>query len=47
MRLNAIAHDYTLNEYGLYNEKGKMFNINSEKDIFDLLGMEYVTPDKR
>lgn len=47
MRLNAIAHDYTLNEYGLYDEKGKMFNVDSEKDIFDLLGMEYVTPDKR
>ena len=47
MRLNAIAHDYTLNEYGLFDEKNKMIPINSEKDIFDLLGMEYVTPDKR
>jgi DNA polymerase/3'-5' exonuclease PolX len=47
MRLNAIAHDYTLNEYGLYDEKNKMFNVKSEKDIFDLLGMEYITPDKR
>jgi DNA polymerase/3'-5' exonuclease PolX len=47
MRLNAIAHDYTLNEYGLYDEKRKMFKVNSEKEIFDLLGMEYVTPDKR
>jgi DNA polymerase/3'-5' exonuclease PolX len=47
MRLNAIAHNYILNEYGLYNEKGKMFKIETEKDIFDLLGMEYITPDKR
>ena len=47
MRLNAIAHDYTLNEYGLYDEKNKMFKVNSEKEIFDLLGMEYLTPDKR
>lgn len=47
MRLNAIFMDYTLNEYGLYDDKGKMFKVKSEKDIFDLLNMEYVTPDKR
>ncbi len=47
MRLNAIAHGYTLNEYGLYDEKNKMFKVNSEKEIFDLLSMEYITPDKR
>jgi len=47
MRLNAIAHGYTLNEYGLFDEKEKMFKVASEKDIFDLLGMVYVTPDKR
>ena len=47
MRLNAIAHDYTLNEYGLFDENNKMFKVNSEKEIFDLLGMEYITPDKR
>ena len=47
MRLIAISHNYTLNEYGLYDEKKKIFKINSEKDIFDILGMEYITPDKR
>ena len=47
MRLNAIANDYTLNEYGLYYENNKMFKVNSEKEIFDLLSMEYITPDKR
>ena len=47
MRLIAISHNYTLNEYGLYNENKKIFKINSEKDIFDILGMEYITPDKR
>jgi len=47
MRLNAIFMDYTLNEYGLYDENNKMFKVKSEKDIFDLLNMEYVTPDKR
>jgi DNA polymerase/3'-5' exonuclease PolX len=47
MRLNAISMDYTLNEYGLFDEKGKIFKVKSEKDIFDLLNMEYITPDKR
>lgn len=47
MRLNAIAQNYTLNEYGLYDDNNKPFKINSEKDIFDILGMEYITPDKR
>ena len=45
--INAIAHGYILNEYGLFDEKEKMFKVNSEKDIFDLLSMEYITPDKR
>lgn len=47
MRLNAIAQNYTLNEYGLYDENNKLIKVNSEKDIFDILGMEYITPDKR
>jgi DNA polymerase/3'-5' exonuclease PolX len=47
MRLNAISYDYTLNEYGLYDENNKMFKVNSEKEIFDILNMEYITPDKR
>jgi DNA polymerase/3'-5' exonuclease PolX len=46
MRLNAIAQNYTLNEYGLYMDN-KMIKVNSEKEIFDILGMEYITPDKR
>lgn len=47
MRLNAITQNYTLNEYGLFDENNKMFRVNSEKEIFDILGMEYITPDKR
>jgi hypothetical protein len=47
MRLIAINMNYTLNEYGLYNEKNKLFKVNSEKEIFDLLGMEYVDPQYR
>ena len=47
MRLNAIAQNYTLNEYGLYDENNKLIKVDSEKEIFDILGMEYITPDKR
>lgn len=47
MRQLAIDSDYVLNEYGLFNEKQKMFKVTSEKDIFDLLGMEYLPPEKR
>jgi len=47
MRQLALDSGFVLNEYGLFNEKQKMFKINSEKDIFDLLGMEYLPPNKR
>lgn len=47
MRFLATNMGYLLNEYGLYNENNKQIDIYSEKDIFDILGMEYVTPDKR
>ncbi len=48
-KMRRIASDlgYLLNEYGLYDEKGNMLHVNSEKEIFDLLGMEYLSPDKR
>ena len=29
MRLNAIAQNYTLNEYGLYDENNKLIKVNS------------------
>lgn len=47
MRQLAIDLNYTLNEYGLFDENGKSFKVNSEKEIFDILGMEYITPDLR
>lgn len=47
MRSIAIDMGYMLNEYGLYDKNGKSFVVNSEKEIFELLRMEYVTPDKR
>jgi DNA polymerase beta len=46
MRQLAINNGYVLNEYGLF-KNDKMFKVESEKEIFDLLDLEYVTPDKR
>lgn len=47
MRRIAIDNDYILNEYGLYDHNGKMYHVKSEKEIFDLLYMEYIQPDQR
>jgi len=47
MRLIAISNGYKLNEYGLYNSNNKSFRVDSEKDIFDLLQLDYITPNKR
>jgi DNA polymerase/3'-5' exonuclease PolX len=44
MRTVAIARGLKLNEYGLYDSSNKSFKVESEKDIFDLLEMEYVQP---
>jgi len=50
MRLLAGNLGYKLNEYGLFKIKnGKMarVKVNSEKDIFDELGMDYIEPKDR
>jgi DNA polymerase/3'-5' exonuclease PolX len=43
----AINMNYILNEYGLYNEKGKIFKVSSEKEIFEILGLEFLSPELR
>jgi DNA polymerase/3'-5' exonuclease PolX len=47
MRHIALTMDYTLNEYGLYDEKENLIPTFSEKEIFEHLGMEYLSPEKR
>jgi DNA polymerase/3'-5' exonuclease PolX len=47
MRGIAVDMGYTLNEYGLFKSDGTKFKITTEKDVFDRLHLEYVTPDKR
>jgi DNA polymerase/3'-5' exonuclease PolX len=48
MRLVAITHGYKLNEYGLYkNGSSKSIMVESEKEIFDILGLNYLQPKDR
>lgn len=42
----AKKKDFKLNEYGLFKNKKKI-EINSEKDIFDILGINYIDPIDR
>lgn len=47
MRGLAIELGYKLNEYGLFRKDGTRIEVNSEKEIFEKLGMEYIPPSKR
>ena len=56
MRNLALKKNYTLNEYGIFEiksnkggkiVKGNKIKVKSEKEIFDILGMEYVLPTNR
>lgn len=51
MRTHALKHKYTLNEYGLYRvvsgEKEEKIVVHSEKEIFDILGLLYLSPSER
>lgn len=51
MRMAAKKRGMILNEYGLYyvDESGVRtpVNVKSEADVFEVLGMEYMTPEQR
>lgn len=47
MRGVADSMGYTLNEYELLSDKNKPMAVNSEKDVFDYLNMEYLQPQDR
>lgn len=47
MRSLAMDMNYLLNEYGLFDENKKMIKVKSENEIFEILGLEFLTPDKR
>jgi len=51
MRTVALQKNYTLNEYGLFRtasgSKEEKIIVNSEKAVFDLLGLLYLEPKER
>ena len=48
MREMAKSKNYTLNEWGLHkNEDNSRFDVRSEEDIFKLLNMGYIKPERR
>jgi len=48
MRLIALTHGYKLNEYGLYKDGStKSVKVESEKEIFNILGLNYLQPKDR
>jgi DNA polymerase/3'-5' exonuclease PolX len=57
MRAEALKKGYTINEYGIYklkkkngnfiHKKGEKVVVNTEKDIFKLVGMKYLEPEER
>jgi len=46
MRAHAKKMGYILNEHGLFTNSKKI-EINYEKDVFDILNLEYSAPNKR
>lgn len=50
IRKRALEMGYSLNEYGLHkvdDKSKKLVPVESEKEIFDLLGIDYVAPTDR
>lgn len=43
----AIKKGYKLNEYGLFDRKGKSIAAEDEKEIYAKLGMQYMPPEMR
>jgi DNA polymerase lambda len=47
MRAIAKAKGYLLNEKGLFMAEFRIEGLETEKDVFELLEMEYLTPEER
>jgi DNA polymerase (family 10) len=47
MRQLAKDHNLKLSEYGLFKEDGSKEKIESEADIFKILGLDYIIPELR
>ncbi|MDE1869009.1 MAG: DNA polymerase/3'-5' exonuclease PolX [Candidatus Micrarchaeota archaeon] len=47
VRKIAISKGYKLNEYGLFDKKGKIFPAKTEEDIYAKLGIQFMPPEMR
>jgi DNA polymerase/3'-5' exonuclease PolX len=47
MRIAARSKGYKLNQYGLYDKKGKLIPIKTEDELFKKIGMKYAKPSER
>ncbi|MGC8776217.1 MAG: DNA polymerase/3'-5' exonuclease PolX [Minisyncoccia bacterium] len=47
LRQIAIKKGYKLNEYGLFNKKGKQIAGQTEEELYQILGMDYIPPEMR
>ena len=47
MRTEAKKRNMILNEYGIYKLSGDKIPVSSEEDIFNILGMKYLSPEER
>ncbi len=47
LRKIAIKKGWKLNEYGLFDKNGKRIAGKNEMEIYDLLGVKFVNPEKR
>lgn len=48
IRIIAIKQGYKLSEYGLFKrDTGRRIPLKTEKDLYNKLGMEYISPEKR
>ena len=47
LRQIAIKKSYKLNEYGLFNKKGRRVAGEEEKEIYEILGLQYMEPEMR
>jgi DNA polymerase/3'-5' exonuclease PolX len=47
MRAHASQYGLTLNEKGLFGPMGESYPATSEQNLFEILGLQYLTPEER
>lgn len=47
MRAHAAQYGLTLNEKGLFGPQGEVHPASNERQVFEMLGLQYLTPEER